>query len=61
MSERKKVSKPNTRDAVETAIDLSKQSKSASWEDLAEGQRIRRWSDPKGENTTPPAPPSCKH
>lgn len=60
MSERNKVSKPSTRDAVETAIDLSKQSKSASWEDLADGQRIRRWSDPKSENTAPTTP-SCKH
>lgn len=31
-----------TRDAVETAIDLSKRDKASTWEDLALGQ-IRRW------------------
>jgi len=38
-SPRKRMS---TRDAVETAIDLSKRDKSSTWEDLAIG-RIARW------------------
>lgn len=35
----------STRDAVETAIDLSKKDKSSTWESLAKGNRNVRWAE----------------
>jgi hypothetical protein len=34
---------PTTRDAVETAIDLARDRKSVSWDELARTQRAYRW------------------
>jgi hypothetical protein len=54
-----------TRDAVETAIDLSKADKNASWKDLLNGKRPDRCVDPTltragSPPVSRPVPPSCR-
>jgi len=66
MSDHKPVQ--GTRDAVETAIDLSKVSKSASWDELISGRYRQRSMDEKRQperrrgraQPKQPSAPACK-
>jgi hypothetical protein len=46
----------DTRDAVETAIDISKEDKSSSWEHLISTRRVKRWGvkDPNEQQIPQP-------
>ena len=50
----------STRDAVETAIDLSKRSKSASWDELVNDKHEHQLTDPEAAPSTALPPPACR-